>query len=176
MNLIEVCPLLNLRQGDTWSWTVTLTDYPASTYTLKFAAKTFGQLAISWTSTASGLNHVISVSSATTAAFNPGDYDLVVYAIKGAERTTIATGGITITPDFLTAQDTRSWAKRCYDAINATIEGRATSDELEYTIGGTTIKKMAVTDLLKMRTYFKNIIRKEEGKLPINSILVNFVR
>ena len=60
-----------LRAGDTWKWTRSLSDYPASIWTLTYVLV---QAAVqkSITASASGDDFSVSVAKATTAAYAEG--------------------------------------------------------------------------------------------------------
>ena len=61
-----------LRAGDTWKWTRTLADYPASAWTLKYRFKSAaGGFEI--TATASGDSYAITVAASTSAAVVTGN-------------------------------------------------------------------------------------------------------
>jgi hypothetical protein len=115
--------------GDTLTWKKSLSDYlPGDGYTLKYRLiNTAGKLDI--TATASGSDHLISVTAATTAAYAPGTYTWTSYVEKGSgaelERHTISTGTIKVLPSLATqaaGYDTRSHVKKVLDLIEAAIE------------------------------------------------------
>ena len=60
-----------LRAGDTWKWTKTLADYPASAWTLKYrfknAAGGFEIIAAT-----AGSDYAITVAASTTTAYAAG--------------------------------------------------------------------------------------------------------
>ena len=149
--------------GDTLNWLISVPDYLAPTWTLKYkAVSATGYFAI--TSTASGSDHLISVAKATTAAYIPGAHTLVKYVENATELVTLAELPLTVKPALsgkTAAYDNRSHVKKVLDAIEATIEGRATVDQLELTIDGTTLKRMPVEQLLVLRSTYVSEYQRE---------------
>lgn len=125
--------------GDTVTWLKSLADYPASagwvlTYTLiNSAAK------ITITATASGADHLVSVSAATSAGYTAATYTWHAAVAQGAERYTVGTGSIVIAPNLAAAStfDTRSTAKRALEAVNLALESYGAKAYLQsYEIAG----------------------------------------
>lgn len=149
--------------GDTVTWTKSLTDYPAPTYTLAYALVRDGG-SISITASASGADHLVSVSAATSAAWVPGTYQWTAYVTSGSARYTVETGEIVIKPNPAAGgYDTRSYARRMLDAIEALLEGRATSDVSSYSIGGRSLSKMSALELVQWREKFRREAESEKA-------------
>lgn len=110
--------------GDTLTWKISLPDYPANAgWTLKYRLiNAAGRIDI--TAAASGADHLITVATATSAAYVPGKYTWQAYVEKSTERYTVGSGAIEIKPN-LAAQtagyDTRSPARKALDAIDAAL-------------------------------------------------------
>ena len=112
---------LSVRAGDTWKWTRTLADYPASSWTLKYrfknAAGGFEVVAV-----ASGDDYAVSEAASTTATRTAGDYTWIAWVEAGAEKFTVDTGTIHVEPDYRSgassvALDDRTHARKVLDAI-----------------------------------------------------------
>jgi hypothetical protein len=149
-----------LRAGDTWAWTKTLDDYPASAWTLKYRFKNAaGGFEI--TATASGDDFSVSVAAATTTGYAAGAYSWMAWVEGGtSEKYTVDTGTCTINPDYRSgtataAFDDRTHARIVLDAIEAVIEGRAAKDQEEYEIAGRRLKHTPIPTLLKLRQHYK---------------------
>lgn len=154
-----------LNIGDTWKWTKTLADYPASVWTLSYNFKSAAG-GFSITASASGDDHSVNVAYATTAGYAAGFYSWVATVTNGSERYIADSGTCTLNPDFragtvTAAYDARTHARIALDAIEAVIEGRATVDQQEYEIAGRRLKRMPVTDLLKFRQHYKAEVASE---------------
>lgn len=123
-----------LTAGDTWAWLKTLGDYPATSWTLTYKlASREHELTI--TCTASGSDHAANVTAANSANVKPGLYDYMGYVDDGAgTRYTVVRGQLTVkaNPASVGAgHDPRSFNKRMVDAIEATMENRATPGQRE---------------------------------------------
>lgn len=123
--------------GDTVQWTKSLKDYPASAgWAVTYAAINKNHK-FTATSTADGDLHSITLAASATAAYTAGQYYWEGYATKDGQRFTIGTGWFTVAPNIATENnyDARSHARKTLEAIQAVIEGRASIDQQEYTIG-----------------------------------------
>lgn len=123
----------SLRAGDTWQWTrENLSDYPATTWTLTYyfrnATSHFNVVA-----TADGSTFAVSVAMATTADRVPGWYDWTAFVSDGTERYQVGAGRLEVLPDLANAvpYDGRTFARRMLDYIEAALEERASTDQLD---------------------------------------------
>ena len=114
-----------LRVGDTWKWTRTLADYPASApWTLKYRFKS-AAAGFEITASASGDDYSVTVAAATTAGYAAGAYSWMAWVEGGtAEKYTVDTGTCTLNPDYRSstataAFDDRTHARTVLDAIEA---------------------------------------------------------
>ena len=64
-----------LTSGVTWKWKKTISDYPASEWTLTYYLRKSGATATSFSETADGDTHLVTVAAATTAGYAAGVYD-----------------------------------------------------------------------------------------------------
>ena len=120
------------RAGDTWTWQRSFSDYPATDWTLGYTLFKSGTR-ITFTASASGSDHLVTLAAATTAGYTAGRYDWVAAVTKGAERYQVDSGVVQILPNVATISagyDGRSHARKMLDAIEATLEGSATASEL----------------------------------------------
>lgn len=161
-----------LRAGDTWKWTKSLADYPASTpWTLKYRFKSAaGGFEI--TASASGDDFSVNHAASSTAAYAAGTYDWVAWVEGGAsEKYTVGTGVVEVLPDLRTgtataALDVRSHARKVLDAIEAWIEGRDLGvAEYEINVGGNSrrLKNIPMSDLIKLRNRYKAEVAAEDA-------------
>ena len=150
-----------LRTGDTWKWTKSLADYPASeSWTLKYRFKNAaGGFEI--TASAAGDDYSVTVAAATTAGYAAGAYSWMAWVEGGtSEKYTVDTGTCTINPDYRSgtataAFDDRTHARVVLDAIEAVLESRASKDQEAYEIAGRSLKRTPIADLLKLRQHYK---------------------
>lgn len=169
--------------GDTVKWTKSLPDYPASAgwalaYTFINATGKF-----SASGTASGSDFDVTISATTSAAIAAGEYYFEGYVTKASERFRVDTGMITVSPNLATVStfDGRSHARKTLEAIEAVIEGRATTDQQEYSIGNRSLKKMPIADLIVFADKYRTMVNAEDNAAAIaagrgtkNRILVRF--
>jgi len=118
--------------GDSVEWTVQLADHPAPDWVLHYAMfnKDANQ---SFDAIADGANHKVQLTKTATATWAAGRYDWASYVTSGAERVTVSTGVFIIVadPSSGTPFDGRSHARKMVDAIEATLEGTATKEQLD---------------------------------------------
>lgn len=163
----------SLNAGDTARWLKALPSYPATDdWVLAYALVNAGQR-IAFTATAQGSDHLVNVPAATTTAWAPGTYDYRASVIRAGDVFTVATGRITIEPAFGAAVDARSHARRTLQAIEATLEGRASSATAEYQIAGRQMKYIPVPELLTLRDRYRRDVRAEDAADRIKAGLGN---
>lgn len=172
--------------GDTVTWQITLADYPAAagwvlSYVLINAA---GKIGI--TASASGDDHLISVSAATSAAYAAGDYTWQSSVALGSDRYTIARGTIKVRPN-LAAQvagfEARSTARKALDDLRAAlVTWLASNGQVqEYEIAGRRMKYASAADIQARIALVEREVAREDaaeklaaGLNPARRILVRF--
>jgi len=158
----------SVNAGDTWRWTRSLADYPASagwalSYTLINASAK-----ITVNASASGDDHAVTVAAATTAGYAAGTYDWRARVSKAGEVYTVGEGRLTVRNAFSAATfDARTHARKTLDAIEAVIEGRASSAVAEYTIAGRSLKHIPVADLLALRDKYRAEVLREDAAAAV---------
>lgn len=155
-----------IEAGTTVKWKKDLSDhYPADDgWSLAY---TFinGSAKFTVNATAEGKKFSVTIPASTTANYVAGRYEWIARVSKGSEAFTPDKGHCDVLKDLaaagLTVFDHRTHVKKTLDAIEAVIEGRATSDHLSYTIAGRSITKMSVEELLKLRDRYKAEYQRE---------------
>lgn len=154
-----------LIAGDTWQWRRSLADYPAPTWTLTYYLR--GRThETSFAAAADGSDHLVNVAKATTAAIQPGDYELTGLVGDGSARHTVYRQRFVVRPDpaqLGAGYDPRSHARKVLEAIQAVIEGRATKDQEEYSINNRSLKRTPLEELLKLQQYYLNAVANEDA-------------
>lgn len=163
---------LQLRAGITWQWRrEDLSDYPASTWTLKYWFKKTGSAGANFSVTAfaDGESFAISVAATTTAAYTAGDYTWTAIVTAGAEAFEVDSGLLDVLPRYDQAAnlDDRTHARKVLEAIEAVIEGRATLDQEEYTIGNRSLKRTPIEELIALRDRYRAEVLSEENASAI---------
>lgn len=152
-----------VNAGDTAKWLKALPDYPATdgwvlSYTLVSSTQR-----LTFNASASGSEHLVNVSAATTAAWVPGTYTWRARVALDGDVYTVGGGQIVVGSAFATATDGRSAARRMLDAVEATLEGRASNDVEQLTISGRSVKHMPVADLLALRDRLRLDVAREQA-------------
>jgi hypothetical protein len=153
--------------GDTWEWEKSFSDYPATTWTLTYYLRSREHEA-SITAAADGTDHLVTVAKATTAAYKAGLYEITGFVTDATERFQVYRGLLNVLPDPASqgaGQDPRSHARKTLDAIEAVVEGRATKDQQAYTIGGRSLQRMPIKDLMYFRGVYRAEVYAEESRL-----------
>ena len=134
------------------TFTVDLGEIPTS---VEFVVPITGSFSVtgSFTSVANGVQ--VDLTSAQTATFPTGSAQ--VYAI--VDGIPNAVGEVTIV-ELTTV--TESHAEKVLAAIEAVIESRATKEQSELTIAGRQVKYISLTELLKIRQEYKQIVAQEK--------------
>ena len=141
--------------GDTWTWTDTSSDYPASDGWV-LAYRIAGPDVVTWSSgfvATSGGTSTVTIPAATTAPLRAGSYRVVAtYTLSGA-RHSVECARLTVTanPDTLSAGDTVSWAETTLAAIESFLEGHLEGGVSYYQIGNRQITSIPLPELIQMR-------------------------
>lgn len=162
-----------ITPGDTVKWLRSLSDYPASsgwalTYELVNAANR-----ITISAAASGADHLVTIAAATSANYVAGSYAWRARVTKTDEVYTVGSGRITVLPVFSTIIETRSQARRTLEAIEATLEGRATSATESYEIAGRQLRYFTPEQLLPWRDRYRADVAREDAALRAGAGLPN---
>ena len=121
-------------------------------------------------SSSDGTTHTFTASMSTTAAWAAGRYRWQLSAVKSGEKWVVDQGEIEIRADLAAASalDARSHLRRVLDAVEASIERRATKDQQDTRVtagdGGTiALKRLPMADLLKLRGQYQAELRQAEA-------------
>lgn len=156
---------ISLIAGDTAKWRRELSTYPASAGWALGYELVNAQHRYEIAATADGDAFRVVVSAATTQGYAPGSYDWRARVTNSdGDVYTVAAGRMTVAPSFGTAIDGRSHARRTLDAIEAVLEGRASSATAEYEINGRRLKYIPLNELHGMRSKYRREVEAEEGK------------
>ncbi len=172
---------LQIVAGSTARWRRKLKNYEPPTWSLTYLfANATDSFSISGADNGDG-THIIDVPPATTAAYVVGDYQYIVRATDGAEEFDVGTGSLKVKPNMTAAVDSRSHVKTVLDALQAMIEGKASKDQLSYSIQGRSLSRMGPEELMnwhgKYVTWWKQEMaadRLNKGLDTGNKIKVRF--
>lgn len=176
-----------LRAGDTWQWRrEDLADTPAPAWVLTYYFRNASQF-FNVVAAADGVNHAITVAKATTAALIAGDYDWIAVVTSATERHEVGHGRLTLLPDFSAAAalDTRTFARKLLDSVEAALLNRATTDQLDVINATLADRGIQRGDgaMIKLRSQLIAEVKREEnaealrnGRPSKNRVLVRFQR
>jgi hypothetical protein len=152
-----------LIAGDTWVFTRGYGNYPQPTWVATLYAEMSGSQ-INATATASGTAQSFNVVASTTSGYKTGRYKWWVRVTDGTSSYTVEDGWFDIKPDPAASgtRDQRSWARRTLDALESTLEGRASSDQLAMTINGRSLSRIPLQELLTWQDKLRQRVRTEE--------------
>lgn len=159
-------------QGDYTAWKRSdlNSDYSNSSHTLSYQARleNSGSTVISVTASSSGSDYLIELSSSTTNAYTVGIYHWDAYITRTSDsaRIRIDNGQWEVVPNLASATtDPRSSNKKILDAIVAVIEGRASQDQMSYSIAGRSLSRMSIDDLLQFEGVYRSRWLREQRRL-----------
>lgn len=143
-----------------WKKTALAEAYPPASYSAEYVARVAagqsGEIKLPATERSS--YYLFTVSSATSAAFEPGYYhwQLEVTQTSTGNRIVVERGEFEAIADLdNNGADPRSHADIMVDKIESLLEGRADKDVSSYSIQGRSISKMSISDLLQWRDYYR---------------------
>ncbi len=163
---IPTTELQEIIAGTTAKWTRSLGDFPASDgWTLSYAfLRDPDGVLITFSSTASGSDHLVNVDAGTTAGWGAGDYNGQAFVSKAGEKYRVWQGTLTVLPNFASNEnlDTRSKAKRILDFIDASFEKLVKKQPVSATIEGVQFHFRSLDELIRARNYWAGTVSQEE--------------
>jgi hypothetical protein len=153
----------SLIAGNTWQWDREYSDYPAPTWTatayFENKAKTFSALGV-----AEGSAHRFTIAAATSATYPPGRYKVSVRVTDGSQVFIAEAGYCEVEADPAAAgtRDTRSWARRTLEAVEAFLEGNASTAQQSMSIQGRSISRWSLEELKQWRKELRQEVQQED--------------
>jgi len=157
-----------LVAGETLNFLAITTDYPASAgwvVTLYLNPRA-GGTATSVTGTASGDDHLLQVSAATTAGWAPGAWAWETWAAKGSERYRLEAGQLQVQAGLIGAAaglDTRSQAQRALDDAEAALAAWTPTTK-RYRINGREMEFNAPADIIAVINHWRTAVKREQAE------------
>ena len=178
-----------LYVGDNWLWKRDLTDYPRADYTLTYSFRlqsstateiSLGSSVISESETSL---YTINVPSATTTGYTKGDYTYQEYITNSSSERLVLNKGVATVKSNLDADtgDPRSHNRIVFDALEATLENRASIDQMSMSIAGRSLSRMSPQELRDWFSHYKHLVinedkvsRRSKGESTGNQVKVKF--
>lgn len=151
-------------QGDTVSWTKDIDQYRSTdgwTLTYLFSRSTDNKT-VTAVGQADG-TYLVTILPAESALWLPGQYRWQGYVEQAPERYTIGAGSLQCIESLDAAIETRTHAEKVVDALEAVLEGKASSDQLKVSIGGKALDRMSWEELTSALRYYKSELVKEQA-------------
>lgn len=150
-----------ISAGLSYSWSKSLTDYPASTWTLAYSLVNH-QHQYDISAAANGDDYAVSITKTESAIFEPGRYHLIGFVDDGTDRVQIYAGEVYVYPDYTEVADLRTWAEKTLDAVEAVIANTATKDQQSVMVDGQTLIRRSMADLIMLRDRMRREVAAEK--------------
>ena len=149
----------NITAGETISYTQTFSGYDPATDTLIFDCVTdLAKESITATDNGNG-SFLIEVAYDVTDAWKPDIYNYQAHITTAAgARNYVEQGSFEVKPrfaDMSSGYDNRSHVKKTLDALEATLEGKASQDQQSYSIAGRSLSRLSPSELINWREKYK---------------------
>lgn len=183
MSDIPTTEPLSFRAGDLVQWTKSFSDYPASdSYVLEYYLSTESE-SQTITTTASGDDHLATITAADSAAWSAGLYRYQARIEKTTEIYTVGEGMITVYADMsaetsglaitganaLTPQQQRIFWMGVRANIMDLLDGKVLADNATYSIAGRSLSKYDFDELTGMLNFVDKKINDLEKQLGLTS-------
>lgn len=159
-----------LYAGASWSFTKAFPDYPASEWNCDLTLKRDSDLPFTIIAEKDSDDFTFSATAVETSTMNPGYHK---YQFKFTNTTTgaveIKSGFETIVALLENISDVRSHNKKMLDALQATLEGRATKEILNMSYKGRAFQLLTIQELRDAIEYYKGEVAAEEREEKIKN-------
>ncbi len=153
--------IITITQGETTSFSVDLPDYPNPPWDGTMIL-TNAENVYEYAGTAVGIKHTFKLSPVDTALIVPSDYKARISVTDGTDIYSPYSCGAKVHPDPTVPGNSMSHVEKVLYALNATIEGKATTDILNYSIRGRSIGRMSPSELLDWRETYLQFLHEQE--------------
>lgn len=151
-----------IRAGDTLTWSKSLSDYPAPTWVLSYSLVN-ASARHTFSATADGTDHLVSVASSVTDDWAAGTYRLVGQVTDGASTFTVTDLTVTVKPSALAAVESRSGLRRELDVLEAWYGGDRSVNISEKSIGNRALRYWDPAELLLYYQKVRAAVKQEEA-------------
>ena len=176
----------SFRSGSTIKWRDDAVSDPfgepmqsTDGWSLKYYIRTNAALGHTATGTEFGTGWEFTISATSTASLTAGDYFWQSEASKGAEKYEIGTGQLEILQSLTytgnaTAINDKSQIQQDLEAIQSAIRTLVSGGVVkEYSIGGRSLKKYELSDLMTLESRYKFQLKREQKAQDIANGLGN---
>lgn len=155
--------------GAAWSFTETLSDYPADEYDLKLLIKKkeSGSTLSTFTATADGTDFLIEETAVTTAALTKGWYvaQMVIYLTGTDTLEDMLVADVYIDKLLTSGEESRTDSEIILDTIIATLKSSATREQGAITTpSGTQITYRSLEELENLKDKYQARVNRERAQ------------
>jgi hypothetical protein len=174
MNEIRYEPT-ELAQGESVKWIRQAVDYPANLWDAQYRFRALGGdgYGADVDCTEDGDSFEAVLTSAQSSQMSTGMYEAQLWVTSKSDATDVRqidSIRVEVRKGFvegnLESVDIRSTAKQILDAIDAMLIGKATADQMEFTIetqvGRRALKRIPMAELIQARTYYAGVVARED--------------
>jgi hypothetical protein len=143
--------------GDSVEWERYLEGYPPSEgWGLFYSFRNF-ESSFNLAALPKADHYRVTLSAKETLQYKAGIYWWQATVFKAEDQQTVLEGTLEVKPNLalLDSYDGRSHVKKTLDALEATILGKASRDQLSYSIAGRSLSRLNPTELLKWRDVYR---------------------
>lgn len=159
---------LTIVQGETFTHALNFNDYPTppwqSTMNLTNENNVYSIAGVGV-----GTRQDFKATPEETSSYEAGDYKVRVSVSDGTDIFTAYTTRATVKLDPTVPGNDMSHIEKVLKALQATIEGRAGSDILNYSIRGRSIGRMSPQELLNWRDKYLQFWKEEQHQEDISN-------
>lgn len=156
-----------LPRATFWAWRDSSLGLDPLSYSLAYTVApidgTGGEVTLSTVAASGGF--LMEAGGDVTGALKAGRHRWAAMVTRLSDgQTAIAANGVLTVTDPTSIGDRRTPNRRLLDAIQATLEGRATSDHDAYTIEGRSLTRTPFDVLMRWRAKLERAVAAEEGR------------
>jgi len=174
MNEIRYEPT-ELAQGESVKWQRRAIEYPSNLWDAQYRFRALGGdgYGADVDCTAEGDAFEAVLTSAQSSQMSTGMYEVQLWVTSKSDADDVRqidSIRIEVRKGFvegdLASVDIRTTARQILDAIDAMLIGKATADQMEFTIetqvGRRALKRIPMAELIQARTYYAQVVAREE--------------
>lgn len=156
-----------ITAGETWAWTKSLSDFPATDgYVLKYALQAVGKPLITLTATTSGAGYAVNVLAATTAGYAPAVYTWQSYLELGAARYPGERGSLSVLASPLAAYGS-THSTRTLALIELALEQRIPNGLEMTNVDGQELHLIGLEALTRLQRLYQAKVQAEANALRV---------
>ena len=155
-------------QGETYHNTFSLKDYPNPPWDSKMIM-TNAENVYTVQGTAEGVTHSFHITPTETMGYEAGDYKYRITVTDGTDVYTAYNGRLEVILDPNIPGNNMSHVEKVLHALQQTIEGKASSDVLNYSIRGRSLGRMSPQELLDWRDKYLQFWKEEQHEEDISN-------